>query len=266
MSKTRNIQINGDGNAVGDNNRILIDKRTYNKIIRRPMGGDGGGGGKKSGEGDGSLMIAIPVAFLVAVAIATWKFALYANVFFMTITLVAILIFGAQALALVVGVLRNVAAIWIIERLLAIVFTTLLLLAVYWSRSAYPSEISVLATKAVGWKDFMCGLSTYGHQVATLHMVSICFAAVPSVILLGANAVGALAGSFFFSTDWLWAGRIAIQLGVRWTLVVGSLFAIAAFASQTSIGTDFWQESVLTKDNDPFSVDGRGFSFCPQPR
>lgn len=266
MSATRNIQINGDGNAVGDNNRILIDKRIYNKIIHRPTGGNGGGGDKKSDEGAGSWIIVIPIAFLVAVAIATWKFALYANVIFMTITLAAILIFGAQVLALVVGTLRNVATTWIIERLLAIVFTTLLLLAVYWSRSVYPSEISALATQAVGWKDFMCSLTTYGHQVATLHMVSICVAAVPSVILLGTNAVGALAGSLFFSTDWLWIGRIAIQLGVRWILVIGSLFSIAAFASQTSVASDFWQESVLTKDNDPFSVDGKGFSFCRQPK
>lgn len=266
MSETRDVQIYGDGNAVGDNNRILIDKRTYNKIIHRPTGGSCGGGGKKSDEGDGSWIIAIPFVFLVAVAMATWKFALYANVIFMTIALVALLIMGAQVLALFVGTLKNVATTWIIERLVAIVFTALLLLAVYWSRSAYPSEVSALAAQTAGWKDFMCSLSTYGHQVATLHMVSICFAAVPCVILLGTNTVGALAGSLFFSTGWLWPGKIAIQLGVRWILVIGSLFAIAAFASQTSVASNFWQESILTKDHDPFSVDGKGFSFCRQVR
>jgi hypothetical protein len=266
MSEMRDVQIHGDGNAVGDNNRILIDKRTYNKIIHRPTGGNGGRGGNKSGGGDGSWIIAVPLAFLVAVAIATWKFALYANAIFMTITLVALLIVGAQILALVVGTLRNVATTWIIERLAAIAFTALLLLAVYWSRSAYPSDVSALAAQAAGWKDFMCGLSTYGHQVATLHMVGICFAAVPCAILLGTNTVGALAGSLFFSTGWLWPGRIAIQLGVRWILVIGSVFAIAAFASQTSVASNFWREAILTKDRDPFSIDGKGFSFCRQVR
>lgn len=173
---------------------------------------------------------------------------------------------GLQVLALTVGISRGVATTWIVERAVALVAVTVSWVAVYWSRSAYPDKVSALATQATGWNDFMCGLSVYGHQVATLHMASMCFVVVPCVIFLGVNSVGALAGGLFFTTGWRWSGRVAIQLAVRWILVVGSLFAVAAFASQTSVAYDFWQQAVLTKEHDPFSRDGKGFSFCRQAK
>jgi hypothetical protein len=264
MSETRDIQIQGDGNVIGDNNRILVDKRIYAKITHQSNGRNGGG--KNGNEEDGSWIFVMPFAFLIAVAIATWKFALYAHVLYMTLFLVALLLVGLQVLTLVIGISRNVPTTWIVERTVAIAGIALLGVAVYWSRLAYPNEVSELAAKAVGWSTFMCGLSSYGHQVSMLHMLSMCFVALPCAAFLAVNSFGALAASAFFTFGWRWSGKLAIQLGVRWVLVVGSLFAIAAFASQTSAVFTFWQETVLTRDHDPFLSDGKGFSFCRQIR
>jgi hypothetical protein len=70
------ISIDGDGNAIGNDNRILVDKRVYNKIVQ-----SGGGGGKPGGGGNGGsgeAAVGVGIAALVALAAAAWQFALYA--------------------------------------------------------------------------------------------------------------------------------------------------------------------------------------------
>ena len=149
MSKARDVQIQGDGNAIGDNNRILVDKRTFMKITHQSNGGNGGGdGGRKRGNGDDGLhSIGLPLAFLVAVALVTWKFAFYANAIYMILMVVTIIIAMLQAVALMVGAVNRAGKIWIVERVVAIVAAVFLGIAIFLSRSAYPSEMSALQYK-----------------------------------------------------------------------------------------------------------------------
>jgi hypothetical protein len=125
VSSKPSISIHGDGNAVGSSNRILVDKRVYNKIIQSGGGGGGKpGGGGNSGSGEAAVVVG--VAALVALAAAAWQFALYAPLVYFCLMVGSIglvLVLSASAL---IALYQDVPLKWIAARGIALLVALLL--------------------------------------------------------------------------------------------------------------------------------------------
>ena len=259
MNQSGNVQINGDGNAVGNNNHILVDKRIFHTITHQPPPGPPSGEG---GPSSGVNPIGLAILVLVGIAIAAWKFAAYADQIYLAGIVSSLLIAGAQLVALGIGLWRNIPTSWLVDRLEGLFAASALFIAFYWSRQAFPEELSHVAVSATGWQGFMCNLSDLGQQVATIHTLSISLLAVPGLIFAATNSTGALSATIFFVTGWHWAGRTAVVVGGRGLIFWAFLIAIAAVASQTSAAFDVWKNDVFTVKQNPFSTTTKGFKLC----
>lgn len=142
MNRSGNININGDGNAVGNNNYILIDKRIFNTITHQPPPGQANGPGTENGSSRGINVAGLAVFVLIGVAIAAWKFAAYADEIYLAGILSSILVVGAQLLALGVGLWRSIPTFWLMDCVAGLFTASAITLAFYWSRQAFPAEIS----------------------------------------------------------------------------------------------------------------------------
>ncbi len=72
MDHLGNISVNGDGNAVGNNNHILIDKRIFNTITHQsPLRATDARG--EGGSSSGRNSIGLAVLVLIGIAMAAWK-------------------------------------------------------------------------------------------------------------------------------------------------------------------------------------------------
>ncbi len=261
MSKIGDSNIAGNGNAVGDNNRILIHQNIYN----RPTG-NGGGNGARGGPGrdDASSGVAgVAIVVLVGIAFLSWKFAIYAEPIYRAGLSIAAFAFVSQILSMGVGIHNGVDSKWLCLRLLAASATALLFVAISWSRAAYPAEFSIIAAQSTGWHDFICALSKQGQQIAILHMLSIGVIGTCWLILLGGNAVGALSACLTLLTDSFNLGSVTIFPGIERWLAIGAAMAGIVVASQTSAGLEIWREVLFNADRNPFGPSAGFLNFCP---
>jgi hypothetical protein len=261
VSSKPGISIHGDGNAVGNNNRILVDKRVYNKIVQSGGGGGKPGGGGNGGSGEAAVVVGI--AALVALAAAAWQFALYAPLVYFCLMVGSIglvLVLSASAL---IALYKDVPLKWIAARGIALLVALLLSVAVFWSSMAYPQELSQLAARATSWNGFFCGLSTHGQSIATQHMLAMCLFATPCLVFLAGYALGSFGASLYFLRGSMWCGRLALALGSRKWLPIAAAFALFCAASQTEIANAVWQQLFQEKLHPVFTPGHAGrLSFC----
>lgn len=174
MSEYRStfVGINGDGNAVGDNNRITVNKKEEHHHHHR----------RNSDGGEDLSPLAIGVIAVIAIATCCYYFSRYArdiySVFEITGWVEAVAAVGATAVYANRGDYTTAGK--------AVVLMTIALFVVTISSKAsasYPTEILELAMRAESYKAFWCGLSPYGRQISMLHTLTACFVIAPTVLL-----------------------------------------------------------------------------------
>jgi hypothetical protein len=263
VSRNTDISIEGDGNVVGDNNRVLVDKRVYNKVINQGGGGGGGGSKKSGGEGDGIGLAGLGLAAVVALAVAAWGFALFAPLIYLGLLIGSLAVASCLCISLMVGLYGQVGWKWLAQKLVALVAVALLIVGVYWSRLAYRDELSDMAARAADWKGFFCNLSAYGQQLATLHMLSMSLFAAPCLLILSGYALGALSASVFFMQGWLWCGRLALTLSTPMSLWTAAVLAAGCMASQTEPAAALWDQMFTRHLQQLFVAEQGRVSVCP---
>lgn len=255
-------RIKGHGNIVGNGNQVIIQNNINSGGPKRAKSGREPNNEESKKGGDGGDMIAIGFAAICAIAFAAWKFAFYADAIYLSLMTFLMVIGFVQSLTGLYGYLKNADAEWLTKRVLVFLGVITCGTAVFWSRSSYPPELVGFAARASNFKDFMCSMNSLGHQLAITHMLSICFAIVPAVLIFGANAAGAALASFSVATNWEWPGNLAEHLEGSSALWVGLVLAILALLTQTTIGFELVSSFVVSPAHDPFLRNANGFNVC----
>lgn len=255
-------RIEGHGNVVGNGNQVIIQNHV-NAGAREPSRSNRERSAEKSGgKSDGGEVIAIGVAATCAIAFAAWKFAFYANAIYFSLVVALALTGIVQVVTCLYGYLHDADMQWLVKRLLAIAGVLACGAAVAWSRASYPPELVAFAGNATGFRGFMCSMNTTGHQLAIAHMLSICFAAVPALLIFAANAGGAALASLAVATNWYWFDGLAERLAGMRALWVGLAFASLVVFAQTTVGFELLADAVVSPEHDPFLRNAKGFNFC----
>ncbi len=229
-----NIKIKGDGNAIGDGNRIFVDKRT---IIQNKTTA----GGDRRGQPDDNPMAAAggaAVVAIIALAVAAYKFALYAPSIYLILKSCALAVIGLN-LVTTTGLYNDQPRKWLIDQAMSGLAVVLVALGVWMSAGNYRVELTQLAHQAVTWKGFVCGLSPYGKQLATYHMLAMSVFAVPGLMLALIGALGALARWIFFITGIGFFGHAAL-LQRRGIAIAALVFSAACLVSQFDFSQAVW--------------------------
>lgn len=174
MSEYRStfVGINGDGNAVGDNNRITVHKKEEHHHHHR----------RNSDDGEDSSPLAIGVVAVIAIAACCYYFSRYAREIYSIFEITGWMEAVAALISTAVYANRAdyaTAGKTIIAMIVAFFAATISSRA----STSYPTEILELATRADSYKEFWCGLSPYGRQISMLHTLTACFVIAPTVLL-----------------------------------------------------------------------------------
>jgi hypothetical protein len=174
MSEYRStfVGINGDGNAVGDNNRITVNKREEHHHHHR----------RNSNGGEDSSPLAIGVVAVIAIAACCYYFSRYAREIYSVFEITG----WVEAVAAVVATAFYAKrADYETAGKTIVAMTVAFFVAIVSSKASavYPTEILELAMRAESYKAFWCGLSPYGRQVSMLHTLTACFVIAPTALL-----------------------------------------------------------------------------------
>lgn len=228
------VGIRGDGNAVGNNNRITVIKQQNHHY--------GGGGKNKGGGGRGTeadWILPAGIGLAIALALASFYFALYSETIYLVLRIVA----GVEALgALWAAYLYSQHESYAITTKMVVVtvFATFGFIALTGAHDNYPQEIIHLAQQSGGVRGFWCGLNVYGKQLALLHTLTAGIGfSIGLLFLLPVTAVAVFFGYFEFAvTESAYANLEKLS---SWVMVaMGGIFLIAAIYFHTQAGWDTW--------------------------
>lgn len=231
--RTTVVGIRGDGNAVGDNNRITVVRNEEHHHHHR----------HRSNDDDGDGIGAIVVLVLLAIIAGCYYFSRHADDIYMTLELVG----WAEALAAFVATAAyGRRAAYGIAAKTAVVMVCALGVATISSvaSSSYHPDIVALAQRTESFKTFWCSLNGYGRQLALLHTLVGGIVLTPAtLLLLGPTLVTAFFGvvemevtASFYKT---------IERFTSWTLIAaaGALVGLAGYA-HSDAGWNVWVEKV----------------------
>lgn len=235
MSEYRStlVGINGDGNAVGDNNRITVNKREEHHHHHR----------RKSDGGEDSSPLAIGVVAVIAIAACCYYFSRYAREIYSVFEITG----WVEAVAAVVA-----TAVYANREDYATAGKTIMALTVAFfvatissrASASYPTEILELAMRAESYKAFWCGLSPYGRQISMLHTLTACFVMAPTVLLTLFSTL-VLALSSIVEVDVHPRFCALAERFASWKIVisVAALTMLSGYA-YSNAGGQVWEESV----------------------
>lgn len=221
------IHIQGDGNAVGNGNRIFVDKRTTNNYNNKQP---------KKTPSDPRDMLGISAAVVIVIAIATWKFAQHAPAIFFALQLTAITLVTIQVATLLA--LNDQPTTWHRHQWIVISATMLLGLGIWISKNSYPLELTQLA-QTPHWKTFWCNLRPYGGQLAAYHTLTISLVAVPSLLCASIFTLGGVSRWLWFKSDITLFARMALlqKNSLAWLAMI---LALVYLFAQLDITQQFW--------------------------
>lgn len=235
MSEYRNtlVGIKGDGNAVGDNNRIVVNKKEEHHHHHR----------RNSGDGDDPPPLGIAVIAIMAIAASCYYFSRHAKEIYLvfeiagwtgTITaLIATVIFLNRADYEIAG---KTTASMIIAFAIAMISSK--------ASASYHPDILELAIRADSYKTFWCGLNPYGRQISMLHTLTACFVMAPAALLsLGPTVIPA-----FFSAveiDVSPSFGLVVERLTSWKLIMvtAALVMLSGYA-YSGAGWKMWSETI----------------------
>lgn len=227
------VEIQGDGNAVGNNNRITVIKQQNHHY----RGGKNGDGEKGGGIG------AIAIAMALALAGASFYFALYSEVIYLVLRTLAGLEAIGAAWAIYLYSQRDAPEI-VIKMTVVAALSAIGYFGLTVAQANYPNQIVHLAQQSEGFRTFWCGLNVYGRQLALLHALTAGIGfAVGLLFLLPVCTVATIFGYFDIAvseTTYTWLERMS-----SWLLItLGGLFVCTASYFHTPAGWNTWSEFI----------------------
>lgn len=230
---TSSVGIRGDGNAVGNNNRITVINQQNHHY----------GGGKNNGGGKDDWIGPAAIGLTVALAAASFYFALYSETIYLVLRIVA----GVQAIgALWAAYLYSQQESYAITRKMLVVMALAAFgyIALTGAHENYPKEIIGFAQQAGDVRGFWCGLNVYGKQLALLHTLTAGTGfSMGLLFLLPVTVVAVFFGYFELPVS---ASTYAIlDRFSSWAMVVfGGVFILAASYFHTPAGWDTWSKFI----------------------
>lgn len=233
MSDYRNarVSINGDGNAVGDNNRITVNKKEEHHH---------GGGREKD---DGSWIWGVAMLALIAIAASCYYFSRHANAIYRTLEVVG----GIESLAAMVAtaVYANRTAYGIAGKAAATMACGIGVVFISMQASAhYNPGIVELAMGTESFKTFWCSLNVYGRQLALLHTVAGSIILIPAaLLLLGPTILLAFFAAVDMEVTSAFDRTVERLTSWRFIVIAAVLMVIAGFA-HSEAGWKMWSEEI----------------------
>ncbi len=224
------VGIQGDGNAVGNNNRITVIKQQNHHY----------GGRNKNSDGDkGGGIGAIAIAIALALAGASFYFALYSEMIYLMLRTLA----GLEAMGAVWAIYlysQHDAPAIVIKMVVVAALSTIGYFGLTVAQANYPTEIVHLAQQSGGVRTFWCGLSVYGRQLALLHALTVGLGfSIGLLFLLPVCTVATYFGFFEIAVSestYGWLERVS-----SWGLVaLGGFFVCIASYFHTEAGWNTW--------------------------
>ena len=227
------VEIQGDGNAVGNNNRITFIKQQNHHY----RGGNDGNGEKGGGIG------AIAIAIAIALAGASFYFALYSEVIYLVLRTLAGLEAIGAAWAIYLYSQRDAPEI-AIKMTVVTALSVVGYLGLTVAQANYPNQIVHLAQQSEAVRTFWCGLNVYGRQLALLHALTAGLGfAIGLLFLLPVCAVATFFGYFDIPVSETTYAKLERMFS--WVLItLGGLFVCAASYFHTPTGWNTWSELI----------------------
>lgn len=233
------IQINGNGNAVGNGNRVThVNKTIINN--HGGSGGDGKGDGKGNGAG-GEWVIPVGIGSAIALAALSFWFTRYSEVIYKVLILFSSISGGFGALAAAkqfydtdyIEGLRSFAVA-------AIAFLTFI--SVGAASDTMPADLAEFS-KIGTFNSFWCGLSLFGQQVASQHSVLGTFVMVPLAVLTMLQSWRSATFAMVNGEELPdWADSIFETLSGGRQFVVMCVTCVLCVAAHSPTGDQFWKE------------------------
>lgn len=235
MSEYRStfVGINGDGNAVGDNNRITVNKKEEHHHHHR----------RNSDGGEDLSPLAIGVVAVIVIAACCYYFSRYAREIYSVFEITG----WVEAVVAVVAtaVYANRADYATAGKMIVATIVAFFIATISSKASAsYPPEILELAMRAESYKAFWCGLSPYGRQISMLHTLAACFVMAPTVLLILCSTL-VLASFSMVDVDAHPSFGTFVERFASWkiAIVVAALTMLSGYA-YSDAGWQMWAESV----------------------
>lgn len=235
MSKNRadSFYLQGDGNAIGDHNRVTVIKHDNRQTHY-------GGSAKSGDKDDGAFSAFIGLAILASIAIAAsgYYFAKHADSIYMLFKVTSGIGFAlATSIAASFYNRQYEHEMW--KCLFVAVFIFGTFISAFLAHGHYPSDMLELAQQAKGFSQFWCRLNLYGQQVAFLHVVTALLYAAGLVFLSLPILVYGVFSIVDFEVTPLTQG-IVEKTSSWWTIIFGSLLLTAAMFGHTDKGWEVW--------------------------
>jgi len=235
--RARDINVSGDGNAIGNNNQLTVVKNIKHHHHHRPCAG---GGDERGIKGEPLLMLS--VAVFAACVFGTYFFAKHAELIYLALQTVS----GLEVL----GVLTLIAApllsgdedeAWYDPKLsLMLLVSGLSSIATLAAQSGYREELTTMAVGAHGAQAFWCGLSDYGRQFASLHALTASFGFGLGNLMLGVP-IAVMLMDRFLSSGFTLLSQEAFDRLRSWGIVCFAAVPVAVSAYfQTDDGWNTW--------------------------
>jgi hypothetical protein len=237
MSKNRvdNFHVQGDGNAIGDHNRVTIIKHDNRQTHY-------GGGGRSSGKDDGAVgaFIGLIVIASIAIAASGYYFAKHADLIYTVFKITSGIGFAlATSIAASFYNRRYEHEMW--KCIVAGVLMLGTLVSVFQAYGQYPPDMLELAQQSKGYAQFWCRLSLYGQQVAFLHVVTaLLYTSGLLLLSLPMLVYGVLSVFDVEVTELTYA--IVEKTSSWWTIMLGSLLLATAIFGHTNKGWEVWSD------------------------
>lgn len=245
-----NVNIRGDGNIVGDSNQVYIDNRVTNKTTTTGGSSNTSDGGSGLAAGIGGLFFTVTL-----VAFATWKFAAHSSSVYAGIQLTGLVLAAIQLAALGFGLWKEADWQWLLGRLLMMTAAGCIAMSAASGSDALGNELVGFAARAQHWKEFACGLTLYGRQIATLQLLAMCVFGALGLVALSWNTAYVLGLVAAVATEWSMLDRF-IGRSTALSGVCALALALASLLSQSDFAFDLWSQTVFTAAHDPFNRDG----------
>lgn len=232
------ISINGDGNAVGDNNRLTIIKNERHHHDHRPQ---------PSRSGDGSsddvrpLVFGLMFAMISACVAGSYFFALHAQEVYSILQLVS----GAELLVALWLVYATLEEEGMLDGKLVVmvVLSTISSAALFAAHVDYRDELTALAKASTSATQFWCRMTDYGRELALFHAVTAVVGFGLGSLLL-AFPTGAMTAARFMEGMNQGKGRAVINQLSSWGIIVlGTVLVLGAAYLHTEGGRDTWSNA-----------------------
>lgn len=249
------IQINGNGNIVGNGNRVTNVRNTTINNSGGPGGGSGGGSrnnGNKDSNGNGAYVVFALIGGAIALAALSFWFTRYSEVIY-KILMFSSLAGGTFSAFSAAKQTYDCEYMEGLRSLCVTVVAAITFMSVGSAVDTMPADLLAFS-KSGTFNTFWCGLSLFGQQVASHHSVTGTFVLVPLVafILLQSMRSTVVALSENYELPEGIQSLIQKVAGGR-AFTAMCVVCILCVAAHSDAGDQFWKEQ----------FNARVSLFCP---